>query len=122
MWPFKKKPSKPTVVRYGTTELQIGDACICVDDHPHEWTHQKLLMTGSRYTVRDVHCDRKGNESGYGGPFIRLVEVLPTDDVSWSCGRFRKAVKPPSIVEKVSRPADFDIVKERELADQLWKK
>lgn len=113
MWPFRRKPPTPTVTptRYGTTALQTGDDCVCVSDNPHSFTHQKLLTKGAKYVVREVALGR--NPNGYGGPFVKLVGIVPINDESWDADRFEKVVK-KTILDKVSEPAGLDVEKERE--------
>lgn len=127
MWPFKKKPEPPAGygeknLEYSTTELQVGDNCVCIGDRPHKFTHQKLLTLGATYKVRDVTLGDNGE--GYGGPYIALEGIFPASNGVWACERFKKALKlrAPGIVEKVKEPIveDFDVKKERELADEMW--
>ena len=89
MWPFKKPPP-PT--RYAPIDYQVGDKVVCVGDKPHFVTYQKLLSEGDVYEVREViigpiHPD------GYGGPWCRIVGIMPLDDAPWSGSRFRKVLK-----------------------------
>lgn len=114
MWPFKKPPPPPPAppVRYGTTTLQVGDECVCVDDASHAATRQKLLTRGCRYIVRSVDCEGT-TPNGYGGPFVRLVGLNPTNDSKWDCRRFEKVIK-NSIIERVKADAGLDVEKERE--------
>ena len=120
MWPFTKKvppappPPEPPVLNFGTTDLQVGDECVCVDDEPHRETHQKLLTVGRTYKVRDVTIARPGDRvpGPYGGPWIKVEGVLPIGDSGWLCRRFKK-VKKETIIEQVSVPADLDIKKEK---------
>lgn len=113
MWPFKKKPTPPPkpVVRYGTTNLQVGDECVCVRGDEHTVTHQKLLQKGGVYKVTEVTCDHEPAAGGYGGPWVRVLEC----DLVWSADRFRKVVK-PSILTQVMEPVDLDVKRVKEEA------
>ena len=116
MWPFKKTPPPPPpeppprTKWFSTTELATGDECVCINDRPHDYTHQKLLTKGNVYTVRDVSIG--GNTSSYGGPFIRLVGIVPIHDQRWDCVRFKKVIK-KTIIDLVSVPAGLDVEKEK---------
>ena len=126
MWPFKKQPPPtappssppPPTPYFGTTTLQVGDECVCINDEEHRNTHQKLLVRGQVYKVRDVHIvDAKHGmaRDGYSGPWIRVEGITPINDASWFCRRFQKVTRQASsIIAKVSEPAPgLDVEKEK---------
>lgn len=116
---WKKKtpdpPKQPT--SFGVTELQVGDDCVCVEDSPHNITHQKLLILGELYKVRTVSIWTKNDRfcKDYGGPWIRVDGVFPIGDSAWFCSRFEKAVKKKTeISDWVKEPTGLDLEKEKE--------
>jgi len=125
MWPFRKPPppEPPRELHYGTTELQVGDECVCVDDRPHGHTHQKLLSARSVYKVREVAIGDIGSPGGYCGPWIRLDGIVPVGDRFWVCDRFEKVIKlekKSSILTQVMEPAGLDVAKEKREAKKIY--
>lgn len=125
MWPFKRKPPPTSQVRYAPIDYQVGDKVVCVGDRAHLVTHQKLLSEGDVYEVREliigpIHPD------GYGGPWCRVVGVMPIEDAPWSGSRFKKVLsvtKKQDITEQVMQPAftPTEVVRERAEAGEIYK-
>jgi hypothetical protein len=121
----KPPPTSPEPPKYFiTTELQIGDHCVCVDDRPNTFSHQKLLSKGKVYKVERVCVS--GNSSnvpftkeGFGGPYIAVEGIHPSNNGLWACDRFEKVVKPEkktSVEDWVKEPTGLDLKKTKEEA------